>query len=232
MGSLSVSTQRGLVHWQGLLLVVSLLSFWCLPTNAQFSIVSTNVAEGEEVRLILRNKPQNVLRYRWFRGEWELPSNLIASYFPLEGKVKKGSLYEDRMILDTDGTLLIKKAAFSDAGMYTVVAYLPNEDKEIGFGRLKVYRPVEQLPFPQNNKITVLQDKNIVMSCLLPALSIEWFFNGMALQLSNRRKLSEDGRTLTIRPVHMEDAGYYQCKVNDPLRSADSCAFMLYVEHE
>ncbi|XP_053518758.1 carcinoembryonic antigen-related cell adhesion molecule 21-like [Artibeus jamaicensis] len=232
MGFLSHFTHRGLVHWQGLLLIVSLLTFWCLPTNAQLSVVSTNVSEGEEVRLSLHNKPQNAIGYRWFRGEWEIPLNLIAGYFSLTGKVEKGRFYEDRMILDMDGTLLIKKAALRDAGTYTVVAYLPNQVKEIGFGRLDVYQPVGWSSFLSASKITVAEGDTMVMSCFSRALSNEWLFNGMALQLSERKELSKDHRTLTIHPVHMEDAGYYQCKVNDPLLSAESWALMLYVHHE
>ncbi|XP_053518759.1 carcinoembryonic antigen-related cell adhesion molecule 21-like [Artibeus jamaicensis] len=146
--------------------------------------------------------------------------------------LKKGRFYDNQKIADVDGTLLIKKASLRDTGTYTVVAYLPDEVKEIGFGRLDVYRPVVRRPFLQASNITVSVNSNVVMSCLSHALSTEWLFNGMALQLSKRKRLSKDRSILTIDPVHMEDAGYYQCKVYDPVNSAESWPLVLYVHHE
>ncbi|XP_036912989.1 carcinoembryonic antigen-related cell adhesion molecule 21-like [Sturnira hondurensis] len=232
MGSLSVSTQRGLVHWQGLLLFVLLLTFWCLPTNAQFSIASTNVAEGKDVRLSLRNRPPNVIGYRWFRGERELPHKLIAGYFILEKKFVKGRLYSRRKIVDLDGSLLIRNVTRKDRGIYTVVAHLPNSVQQAGFGRLDVFQPVK-MPILLTSNGTITENKNaVVLTCYTNAVSIDWFFNSMSLRLSERRKLSTDHRSLTIDPVQREDSGYYQCKVSNPISSAESWPLELHVQHE
>ncbi|KAM5297495.1 cell adhesion molecule CEACAM21-like [Glossophaga mutica] len=232
MGSLSVFTHRGLVHWQGLLLVVSLLTFWCLPTNAQIAIASTNAAEGKNVRLSLLNTPPNVIGYKWFRGEREIPRNLIAGYFIMERKFEKGRLYNERKIVDLDGSLLIRKVTKKDTGMYTVVAYLPNSVQQVGFGRLDVFQPVK-VPLLLTSNGTITENKNaVVLTCYTNAVSIEWFFNSMNLRLSERRKLSEDHRSLTIDPIQREDVGYYQCKVFNPISSAESWPLELHMQHD
>ncbi|XP_053511708.1 carcinoembryonic antigen-related cell adhesion molecule 1-like [Artibeus jamaicensis] len=211
---------------------ISLLTFRCLLTNAQFSVVSTNVAEGKDVRLSLRNTPPNVTGYRWFRGESGIPHDLIAGYFILERKFVKGRLYDRRKIVDLDGSLLIRKATREDKGIYTVVAHLPNSVQRVGFGWLDVFEPVKA-PILLTSDCTVPENNNaVVLICHTNADSIEWFFNGTNLGLSEKRKLSEDHRNLTIDPVEREDSGYYQCKVSNPISSAESWLLELHIQDE
>ncbi|XP_045693650.1 carcinoembryonic antigen-related cell adhesion molecule 3-like [Phyllostomus hastatus] len=139
MGSPSVFTHRGLVHWQGLLLVVSLLNFWSLPTTAQLAIVSTNVAEGKDVRLQLRNVPPNYTGFVWYRGDRANSQNAIASLYITLRMYVNGATNTGREDILYDGSLLIKEVTLKDAGVYTVVVNLPGSKQEIGFGRLNVY---------------------------------------------------------------------------------------------
>ena len=50
--------------------------------------------------------------------------------------------------------------------------------------------------------------------------------------LREGRKLSQDHRSLTIDPVKREDAGNYQCKVSNPISSAESWGLKLHVQHD
>ncbi|KAM5295833.1 cell adhesion molecule CEACAM21-like isoform 3-T3 [Glossophaga mutica] len=147
MGFLSVSTHRGLVRWQGLLLVVSFLNFWSLPTTEQMIIVSKSVTEGEDVLLRIRESVR-------------MPILLVSN-------------------------------------------------------------------------TTVTENKDaVVMTCYSNAVSTQWLFNGVNLQLSERVKLSEYHRRLTIDPVKKEDAGNYQCKVSNIDSSVESVPFVLTVKSE
>ncbi|XP_036893907.1 carcinoembryonic antigen-related cell adhesion molecule 21-like [Sturnira hondurensis] len=232
MGPPSVSTHRGHVHWQGLLVVVSLLNFWSLPTTAQFAIVSTNAPEGKDIHLRLRNTPPDALGFFWYRGEGEKSNHRIVSISTSIRAFAKGPLYTGREIIYRDGSLQLKKVTKKDTGIYTVVAHLQNSKKEIGFGRLNVYEPVRK-PTLQASSTTVTENKDaVVLTCYSNAVSIEWLFYGMNLQLSERRKLSKDRRSLTIDPVKREDAGYYQCEASNPISSAESWPLELHVQHE
>ncbi|CAK6437135.1 unnamed protein product [Pipistrellus nathusii] len=115
--------------------------------------------------------------------------------------------------------------------MYTVVVYLQNFKKEIGFGRLNVYQPV-RVPTLLASNTTATENKDaVVMTCYTNAPSIEWLLDAESLWLRERMKLSQDKRTLTIDPVRREDAGFYQCEVSNPISSADSVAIELRVKY-
>ncbi|XP_045686221.1 carcinoembryonic antigen-related cell adhesion molecule 3-like [Phyllostomus hastatus] len=139
MGFLSVSTHRGLVHWQGLLLVVSLLTFWSPPTTATIEVLSTFATEGEDVVLRIRNKPPGVVGIVWYNGKGVDHNNTIAfcvmtPRFHLCGPESNG----EQMITD-DGSLLLKNVTKKDEGMYTVVAHFPDSKFETASGKLDVY---------------------------------------------------------------------------------------------
>ncbi|XP_036912991.1 carcinoembryonic antigen-related cell adhesion molecule 21-like [Sturnira hondurensis] len=232
MGSPSVSTHRGLVHLQGLLLVVSLLNFWSPPTTAQLAIVSTNVAEGKNVRLRLRNVPPNYTGFVWYRGDGAKKQQAIASFLINLRMFINEAAYTGRENVVYDGSLLINKVTMKDAGVYTVVVNLPGSKKEIGFGRLNVYQPVRKPTLLVSDPIVTENKDAVVLTCDTNAVSTQWLFNGMNLQLSERRKLSQDRRSLTIDPVQREDAGNYQCKASNPISSAESWVLRLHVQHE
>ncbi|ELK25293.1 Carcinoembryonic antigen-related cell adhesion molecule 3 [Myotis davidii] len=139
MESLSVPICRGPVPWQGLLLAVSLLNFWSLPSTAQLAIVSTNAVEGKDVILRIRNKPPNAIGFTWYRGEGASYYHHIATLTTHVKVYKTGYAYSGREKIHSDGCLLIKQVTQKDTGIYTVVVYLPSSIKEIGFGRLNVY---------------------------------------------------------------------------------------------
>ncbi|ELK25294.1 Carcinoembryonic antigen-related cell adhesion molecule 21 [Myotis davidii] len=221
MDSLSAPIRRGPVPWQGLLLAVSLLNFWSLPTTAQLAIVSTNAEEGQDVILRIRNKPPNVRGFMWYRGEWAYYEHNIAGLGMLAGH-RPGPAHSGREQINFDGSLLIKRVTLEDTGNYTLVVYLGGSKADIGFGQLNVYERV-RVPTLLVSKTTVTENKDsVVLICYTNAVSIQWFFNGINLWMTRRKKLSWNDRTLTIDPVWKEDAGNYHCKVSNPISSAES----------
>ncbi|XP_035868061.1 carcinoembryonic antigen-related cell adhesion molecule 21-like [Phyllostomus discolor] len=232
MGSPSVSTHRGLVPWQGLLLVVSILNYWCPPTTAQFAVVPTNAAEGTNVSLRLHNTPPDVIGFVWYRGERAKPYNKIATFDVNQKTHVRGPAYSGREEIIYDGSLMLTNVTLNDTGNYTVAVYLGGSVKEVRFGQLHVYELVKR-PILLATNITSTEEKGVaIFICHTNALSIQWLFNGMNLQLSERKKLSEDHSSLTIDPVQREDVGLYRCRASNPVSYADSWDLELHLSHE
>ncbi|XP_036923691.1 carcinoembryonic antigen-related cell adhesion molecule 21-like [Sturnira hondurensis] len=231
MGFLSVSSYRGLVHWQELLLVVSLFNFWCQPTTAQLAIVSTYAAEGKEVLLHVRNKPPDHSVLLWYKGEGTDKNNIIAFLAEKPGMNLRYPVF-GRVVLKQDWSLLIKKVTKADEGMYTIVVHLKNSRKEIGFGKLTVYEPELVVSLVASNTTVTENKDSVVLTCNTNALFIHWLFKGMNLKLNERMKVSEDHRSLTINPVKREDSGHYWCEVSNPMGSTESWPVMLDVKFE
>ncbi|ELK25290.1 Carcinoembryonic antigen-related cell adhesion molecule 6 [Myotis davidii] len=161
-------THRGLVPWLGLLLAVFLLAFWILPTTAQFAIVSTNAAEGQDVILRTLNKPSNVARFMWYRGERTNSKNLIMYVTHLR-RYRTGSAYSGREAANLKGHLIIKNVTLKDTGMYMVVAILRNLKIEASFGHLNVYQRVK-VPTLLPSITTATEKKDaVVITCEMRA---------------------------------------------------------------
>ncbi|XP_045693644.1 carcinoembryonic antigen-related cell adhesion molecule 21-like [Phyllostomus hastatus] len=232
MGSPSVSTHRGLVLWQGLLLVVSILNYWCPPTTAQFAVVLTNAAEGTNVSLHLHNTPPDVSSFVWYRGEGAKPYNKIATFDVNQKTHVRGPAYTGQEEILYDGSLMLTNVTLNDTGNYTVEVYPGGSVREVRFGQLRVYELVK-IPILLATNFTSTEEKDVVVFiCHTNAVSVQWLFNGMNLQLSERKKLSEDHRSLTIDPIQREDVGYYRCRASNPISYAESWALELQVQHD
>ncbi|XP_053771906.1 cell adhesion molecule CEACAM21-like [Desmodus rotundus] len=231
MGSLSLSTHRGRVHWLGLLLVASLLNFWSQPTTAQVTAELINALEGKDVVLRIRNKPPNAERLTWYRGD-TTDSKRIIAFLAVNQRIHIRGPPDGPVIINYDGSLVLKSVTMKDAGIYTILVQLQGCKKMKGCGRLNVY-PLLSVPTLRASTTRVTENKDaVVMTCSTNAPAIQWLFNGTNLQLTERLTLSPDHRNLTIDPVQREDAGDYQCKVFNPVNSAESASLVLDVKFE
>ncbi|XP_053511710.1 carcinoembryonic antigen-related cell adhesion molecule 21-like [Artibeus jamaicensis] len=233
MGFLSVSSHRGLVHWQGPLLVVLLLTFWSPPTSAKISVESNHTEKGKDVLLRMFNKPPEVLGIVWYKGHISDSNNVIAFFMVDQfGEYLSGPGDHGLGVITDDGSLLLKNATTNETGMYTVVVHLPKSEIYIGSALLFVYE-YKKGPFLHASMYWATENKNaVVLTCYTDLLSIKWMFNGVDLKFTKRIKLSGDSRRLTIDPVMREDAGFYKCVASNAFRRDESRSIELHVLHE
>ncbi|XP_054444352.1 carcinoembryonic antigen-related cell adhesion molecule 3-like [Pteronotus mesoamericanus] len=199
---------------------------------AQLAIVSVNVAEGKDVCLQMLNKPPDAAGFLWYRGEGADKHRAIAFLSRSRRMYVNGPEHSGRERINSDGTLLIKKVTMKDAGMYTVVVFLTKYKKEIGFGRLSVYSPLILARVEASNTTVTENKDDVFLHCYTNGVTIQWLFNGMYLQLTERVTLSKDHRRLTINPVKKEDSGWYQCRASNPLTATESWPLELDVKSE
>ncbi|CAK7300390.1 Carcinoembryonic antigen-related cell adhesion molecule 3 [Vulpes lagopus] len=222
----SASPRAGRGPWRELLLAVSLLAFWNPPTTAQVTVESVppNAAEGKDALLRVLNLPGDTAGLAWFRGEIVSPAHHILLYVIDTKETTPGPAYSGRETIYPNGSLLFRNITLNDTGSYLLQTI--NRKYEIALvpGQLRVFQPVSQ-PLLTASSTTVTEDDSVVVTCSSSntGVSIQWFFNGQILMLTDRKKLSQDNSTLTIDPVRKEDAGKYECEVSNPasLRKSD-----------
>ncbi|XP_021010008.1 carcinoembryonic antigen-related cell adhesion molecule 3-like isoform X2 [Mus caroli] len=108
--------------WQGLLLTVSLLTCWLIPTTSQLTIKSVPpiAVEGENILLFVHNLPKNVKVFSWFTGARVLKSCEIATHVIAVNATVIGFSHSGRETLFKNGSLLIKSVTSKDSGYYTL----------------------------------------------------------------------------------------------------------------
>ncbi|KAM5297500.1 cell adhesion molecule CEACAM21-like [Glossophaga mutica] len=210
---------------------VSLLNFWSQPATAQLTVESINALEGTDVLLRIRNKPPNAIGLIWYKGN-TTDSNRVIAFLTVIRRIHTRGLPDGPVIINYDGSLMLKKVTMKDAGIYTLLVRLQDCKTMTGRTRVNVY-PLVSVPTLLASNTTVTENKDaVVMTCDTNAHAIHWLLNGTSLMLTERMKLSRDHRNLIIDPVQREDAGDYQCKASNPMNSATSVSLALDVKLE
>ncbi|ELK18806.1 Carcinoembryonic antigen-related cell adhesion molecule 3 [Pteropus alecto] len=131
----SASAPRWCVPWMGVLLAVSLLTFWNPPATAQLTIVPTSAPEGKDVLLLAHNLPEDLLGYMWYKEEGQDSNRLIASHgintrshpHPCEGNLQPQDL---GVVLAMVSQLRLKEAGQASevkcAHMASLVTMIPD----------------------------------------------------------------------------------------------------------
>ncbi|XP_077889466.1 cell adhesion molecule CEACAM6-like [Ictidomys tridecemlineatus] len=220
---------RGCIPWQGILLAVSLLTFWNPHPTDQLTIepVPFDAAEGTDVLLLVHNASQNAIGYNWFKGNTADNRHQIISYMVSTQLTTPGSAFSGREKIYSNGSLLIQNVTQNDTGFYAVQTITANLRVELATGEFRVHGLVAQ----PSLRATNTEPHSVAMTCLSgdPGISITWIFNSQTLQLTDRMQLSPDHRTLIIDPVRQEDAGEYQCEASNPASSTRSDRYRLAV---
>ncbi|KAL4831393.1 hypothetical protein H8958_011183, partial [Nasalis larvatus] len=236
MGSPSACPHRACIPWQGLLLTASLLTFWNLPTSAQTitEVVPFNVAEGKEVILLVHNVSQNLYGYNWYEGERVHANYRIIGYVINRGENAPGPAHSGRETIYPNGSLLIQNVSLNDPGIYTL--HVINRDLVIEEVISQFY-VFPELPKPSisSNNFNPVENKDIVVLTCQPETqdtTYLWWVSNQSLQVSPRRLLSIDNRTLVLLSVTRNEKGPYECEIQNPVGARRSDPVTLNVRRE
>ncbi|XP_072823146.1 cell adhesion molecule CEACAM7 isoform X5 [Vicugna pacos] len=232
----SAPAHRGHVLWQRVLLAVSLLTFWNLPTTTQLTIesVPVNAAEGTDVLLLVYNVTENILGYGWFRGEKVENSQQIASYLVSSQLNVPGPAYSGRETIYANGSLLFQNVFQNDTGYYTLLVTTDNLSSEAAPGQLQVFPKLPTPIITSNNSNPLEHQDTVVLTCEPETQNTTymWWINNQSLPDSARLELSKDNRTLTLLHVTRNDTGPYVCETQNPVSAGRSDPFTLNVLYD
>ncbi|XP_052616256.1 pregnancy-specific glycoprotein 22-like [Peromyscus californicus insignis] len=99
----------------------SILTCWHLSATDHITIksVPSQVANGDNVLLLVNKLPEDLLNFAWFKGESGM--NLgIAIYAPDRDLIMQGPGYSGRETVYRNGSLLIQNVNEKDTGLYTL----------------------------------------------------------------------------------------------------------------
>ncbi|XP_037057383.1 carcinoembryonic antigen-related cell adhesion molecule 21-like [Peromyscus leucopus] len=213
------------VSWRGLLLTVSLLTYWTSPTTAQdFTVeaVPLNVAVGSNVLLLAHNVPDRITLFSWCKPVSGVDTHIVVYYID-SNIINYMPGYEDTLTMYPNKSLLIKNVRKDDPGDYKAAVLFKNNNVVFQPLKFHVYEPVTK-PSIQFTNTTVNSVTSVLLNCFTndTGISIHWLFKGQSLRITNRTRLSSNNSTLEIVPARSLHSGDYQCEVSNQFGSQRS----------
>lgn len=158
--------------------------------------------------------------------------NLSLSCHTASNPPANFSWFMSEKLLGSTQTLSITNLSLSHSGSYSchVSNSATNLNRSMSIN-ITVLEPVAQ-PSIQASNTTVTEGAGpVVLTCLMndTRVSTRWYLNYEDLQPAERRKLSENNKTLTLNPVLRIDEGDYQCEVYNPVSFLKSDSIRLQV---
>uniref|UniRef100_A0A671FT21 Ig-like domain-containing protein n=1 Tax=Rhinolophus ferrumequinum TaxID=59479 RepID=A0A671FT21_RHIFE len=217
----SAPARRGRVPWQGLLLAVSLLTFWSPLTTAQLALefMPSNAAEWEDVLFLAHNLPEDLAGYAWFKGGRVDSKRQIASYKIDTGVNNPGPAYSGRETIYPNGSLLFQKVTLEDTGYYTLQAIKTNfHNEEVTGQNLFYLRYGPEAPTISPSDTHYRSGANLNLSCHAasnPPAQYSWLINGRPKQSTQE---------VTIPNITPNDSGSYTCVVHNSVTRLNGTA--------
>ncbi|XP_027371424.1 carcinoembryonic antigen-related cell adhesion molecule 21-like [Bos indicus x Bos taurus] len=222
------------VPWNRLLLAVSLLSFWTLPTTARLTVdtVPPLAAEGSVAVFNILEKEGLIIGYGWFRGNRIDQRAAIEAYQIINNSHTPGPSHTGRETIKPNGSLVIQSVKKQDEGTYTVITVKADLTNVSASGQLQVYSLLQQPSIQVSDPMVREKENKVVMTCITNEMDItvKWIFNKQQLKSAKNVFLSEDSKNLTIDPIKKENAGDYQCEISNIGTSNRSETFELKVK--
>nr|XP_012616602.2 carcinoembryonic antigen-related cell adhesion molecule 6-like isoform X13 [Microcebus murinus] len=214
------------VPWQGLLLTVSLLTFWNPPAAAQLSVESVplNAVEGKNVLLVIHNVPQDTYGYSWYKGDRVDSSYQIISYVTVSQAISTGPAYSGRETVYPNGSLLFQHVTLKDTGYYTLQVTGKNLQNEEVTGQFHVFPELPKPSITSNSSSPVEDEDSVALTCEPETQDTTylWWKDGQRLQDNDRLVMSLDNRTLILLNITRNDTGSYQCENRNPVSGSRS----------
>ncbi|XP_069314627.1 carcinoembryonic antigen-related cell adhesion molecule 6-like isoform X3 [Eulemur rufifrons] len=211
----SAAPRRGRVPWQGLLLTVSLVTFWNPPATAQLTVESVppSAVEGKDVLLLVHSLPQNIYGYNWYRGDKVDSSYRIVSYITGTQVNTTGPAYSGRETIYPNGSLLFQNVTLNDTGHYTLHLIKADLQNEEVTGQIRVYPELPKPSITSNNSSPVEDEDSVALTCEPETQDTTylWWINGQRIQDSDRVVMSLDNRTIILLSITRNDTGPYEC---------------------
>uniref|UniRef100_A0A2K5XB45 Ig-like domain-containing protein n=1 Tax=Mandrillus leucophaeus TaxID=9568 RepID=A0A2K5XB45_MANLE len=226
MGPLSVPACTLHITWKELLLTASFLIFWNPPTTAQVMIEAqpTKVSEGKDVLLLVRNLPQKVAAYVWYKGQIMDFHQFITAYTIDPERIIFGYAYSGRETLYSNGSLLIRNVTKQDTGSYTVKIMNRMEETKGVTVHFTLYLETPKPYISSSNLNPREGTETVILSCDPDTQDVSylWWINGQSLPISRPWQLSENNRILILYGVTKDIAGPYECEMKNPVSSSRS----------
>uniref|UniRef100_A0A2K5MAT6 Ig-like domain-containing protein n=1 Tax=Cercocebus atys TaxID=9531 RepID=A0A2K5MAT6_CERAT len=220
MGPLSAPPCTLHITWKELLLTASFLVFWNPPTTAQVMIEAqpTKVSEGKDVLLLVRNLPQKVAAYVWYKGQIMDFHQFITAYTIDPERIIFGYAYSGRETLYSNASLLIRNVTKQDTGSYTVkIMNRMEETKGVTVHFTLYHGPQVPRIFSPFN--FYLSGNTLELSCFVdsnPPAEYSWTINGKFLQ---------SGQKLSIPQITTEHSGLYGCSARNSATGRERSTF-------
>ncbi|KAL0609643.1 Carcinoembryonic antigen-related cell adhesion molecule 6, partial [Plecturocebus cupreus] len=190
-----------------------------------------NAAEGKEVLLLTHNLPQNSAGFNWYKGESVDSTRRIIGYVTATQQTNRGPAYSGRETTYPNASLLIQNVTLNDTGFYTLQVIMPDLTNEEATGQFRVYPELPKPSLTSNNSNPVEDEDAVAFTCApeIQNITYLWWVNNQNLPVSPRLQLSSDNRTLTLLSVTRNDAGTYECEIQNPVSANRSDAVTLDV---
>nr|XP_028698663.1 pregnancy-specific beta-1-glycoprotein 2-like [Macaca mulatta] len=240
-GPLSAPPYTLHITWKELLLTASFLILWNTPTTAQVMIEAqpTKVSEGKDVLLLVRNLPQKVAAFVWYKGQIMDFHQFITAYTIDTERIIFGYAYSGRETLYSNGSLLIRNVTKQDTGSYTVKIMNRMEETKGVTVHFTLYLETPKPYISSSNLNPREGTETVTLSCDPDTQDVSylWWINGQSLPISRPWQLCENNRILMLYGVTKDIAGPYECEMKNPVSSSRSdpvtlnllCEYLLFL---
>ncbi|OBS73692.1 hypothetical protein A6R68_15769, partial [Neotoma lepida] len=212
----------------------SLLTYWTSPTTAQVTVeaVPPHVAEGKNILLLLRNRPETYQILTWFKENLNGQDIVIARFMKSSGTNETGPAYSGRETLYPNGSLFIQNVTQEDARAFTILVTGENSYFSTAKVRFQVH-PLLTNPKNTSKSFYTWEGSPVALMCEPKTQNTThlWRRNGQSLSEEDRLKLSEGNRVLILLSVVRTDTGPYECARRNPVSASPSDPFTLNITY-
>ncbi|XP_074073588.1 cell adhesion molecule CEACAM6-like [Macrotis lagotis] len=244
--------------WKRFLITASILSSCIHPTSAQNDSITVVPSPpygtvGSSVILHIQGFSGEPLSFNWYR-KTTAPSNWIVRYSIL---LKRQTPAAKRERVFPNGSLLIPNLFLNDTDDYIVqILEFESVTPIIARRHLIVYgkcwishgpgryartghslsgKALGQLAKPviKVSGSNIIENDSLALTCSMKneGINILWFSNDQPLLLNERMNILKNNQTLFLKHVKREDAGSYQCKIQNPISTNRSDPFILTINY-